>query len=99
MVISHQPHRHGASAKCPDVGGDVPGSSQVIGFTGDFHDRNRSFRGYAPDFTPDEFVEHHVAEDENPFSDEGGDELISAAAGECHDSLTPALPPPQPARL
>ncbi len=53
--------------KFPQIPRDVGRAAGIETFAGHFHHRHRRFRRNAADFSPDEFVQHEIADDENAF--------------------------------
>src|SRR4030095_662090 len=67
-IAPHHPDGNRHRAKTAHVGRNGGGAAEAGAFTPNFDDRNRRFRTDSGDSTPDETVQHHVADNQNSLS-------------------------------
>jgi len=87
-VFADNPQRKRNSSKRAQVCDDVAGTTKVRRLFRNLNHGYGRFGRDSPDLPPDEFVQHHVAENKNPLSSEGGDDLIYACLSDCHDAIS-----------
>src|SRR5262245_1318620 len=78
-VAPHNPNRHRYSIKGTDIRRNIRGPSQPVCFLDNFDHRYRRFGRDAADFSPDEFVQHDVTENEDRFAGESPKDFFDAA--------------------
>jgi len=62
--------------KLAQVARDIGSAPREERFSGDFHDGHRRLRRDAGDFSPDKFVQHQIADNQDPFGRRAVENLL-----------------------
>src|SRR5438067_235966 len=77
--MSNDSNRDGSSVEPANVGRNVRRSSEAVRFLNDLDHRHGSFRRNASHLSPDEFVQHDVADNKDGFPGKGIEDLFGAS--------------------
>src|SRR5213082_129243 len=69
--------------KLADITSDIGGAARIKRFAGYFDNRHWRLRRDAADFSPNEFVEHQIADHQNAFGRRAAKNVLEA--GEIHE--------------